>query len=98
MVPLVKLEDFGYEEIDPKDIRLPLPAPPNERLLRSVEEFYSLPSQDKPRNSSGWTNLALIEFYKAKTQAKKELDEMQEIEKQNKKVLEKNDLNKDIKR
>lgn len=39
MVPLVKLEDFDYEEIDPKDIRLPLPAPPNERLLRAGISF-----------------------------------------------------------
>ena len=38
MVPLVKLEDFDYEEIDGNDIKLPLPAPPNERLLRAVEE------------------------------------------------------------
>lgn len=38
MVPLVKLEDFEYEEINPIDIKLPLPAPPNERLLRAVEE------------------------------------------------------------
>ena len=38
MVPLVKLEDFDYEEINPNDIKLPLPAPPNERLLRAVEE------------------------------------------------------------
>lgn len=46
MVPLVKLEDFNYSEIDPKDIKLPLPAPPNERLIRAVEEFYSGPSND----------------------------------------------------
>ena len=75
MVPLVKLEDFEYTAIDPKDIRLPPPVPPSERLLKAVEEFYALPSHDRPRNESGWEQLSLYEFFRAKSQAKKQLDD-----------------------
>lgn len=78
MVPLVKLEDFDYEELNSKDIRLPLPAPPNERLLKAVEEFYVPSTHDKPRNADGWTQLSLYEFYRAKAQAKKESEERME--------------------
>ncbi|KAL7992848.1 hypothetical protein Chor_017104 [Crotalus horridus] len=52
MAPLVKLEDHEYKPLDPKDIRLPPPMPPSERLLAAVEAFYSPPSHDRPRNSS----------------------------------------------
>ncbi|KAJ7308257.1 hypothetical protein JRQ81_008783 [Phrynocephalus forsythii] len=51
MAPLVKLEDHEYKALDPKDIRLPPPMPPSERLLAAVEAFYSPPSHDRPRNS-----------------------------------------------
>lgn len=71
MVPLVKLEDFDYIPIDPKEIRLPPPAPPNERLLKAVEAFYAPPTHERPRNSEGWEQLGLYEFFKAKSQAKK---------------------------
>lgn len=80
MVPLVKLEDFEYTAIDPKDIRLPPPVPPSERLLKAVEEFYALPSHDRPRNAEGWEQLSLYEFFRAKSQAKKQLDEQLPIE------------------
>uniref|UniRef100_A0A5F9DK34 Calcium homeostasis endoplasmic reticulum protein n=1 Tax=Oryctolagus cuniculus TaxID=9986 RepID=A0A5F9DK34_RABIT len=50
MAPLVKLEDHEYKPLDPKDIRLPPPMPPSERLLAAVEAFYSPPSHDRPRN------------------------------------------------
>ncbi|RWS07187.1 calcium homeostasis endoplasmic reticulum protein-like protein, partial [Dinothrombium tinctorium] len=75
MVPLVKLEDFEYKAIDPKDIRLPPPAPPNERLLKAVEAFYSPPSHERPRNSEGWEQLGLYEFFRAKSQAMKVKDD-----------------------
>uniref|UniRef100_A0A8B9RMG6 Calcium homeostasis endoplasmic reticulum protein n=1 Tax=Astyanax mexicanus TaxID=7994 RepID=A0A8B9RMG6_ASTMX len=52
MAPLVKLEDHDYKPLDPKDIRLPPPMPPSERLLAAVEAFYSPPSHDRPRNST----------------------------------------------
>uniref|UniRef100_A0A452EIL3 Calcium homeostasis endoplasmic reticulum protein n=1 Tax=Capra hircus TaxID=9925 RepID=A0A452EIL3_CAPHI len=55
MAPLVKLEDHEYKPLDPKDIRLPPPMPPSERLLAAVEAFYSPPSHDRPRNRyGGW--------------------------------------------
>uniref|UniRef100_A0AAX7W3E1 Calcium homeostasis endoplasmic reticulum protein n=1 Tax=Astatotilapia calliptera TaxID=8154 RepID=A0AAX7W3E1_ASTCA len=50
MAPLVKLEDCDYKPLDPKDIRLPPPMPPSDRLLAAVEAFYSPPSHDRPRN------------------------------------------------
>lgn len=45
-----QLEDHEYKPLDPKDIRLPPPMPPSERLLAAVEAFYSPPSHDRPRN------------------------------------------------
>ncbi|CAG9828947.1 unnamed protein product [Diabrotica balteata] len=51
-VPLVKLEETTYKPLDPKDIRLPPPAPPSERLLAAVEAFFSLPNHDRPRDSN----------------------------------------------
>ncbi|CAG9763907.1 unnamed protein product [Ceutorhynchus assimilis] len=75
MVPLVKLEDSDYKPLDPKDIRLPPPAPPNERLLAAVESFYSLPTHERPRDSEGWEKLGLYEYYKAKNHARKEKEE-----------------------
>lgn len=71
MAPLVKLEDCEYKPINPKDIRLPPPAPPNERLLQAVEMFYAPPSHERPRNSDGWEQLGLYEFFKAKSHIKK---------------------------
>ncbi|KAL1494911.1 hypothetical protein ABEB36_010422 [Hypothenemus hampei] len=75
MVPLVKLEDSEYKPLNPKDIRLPPPAPPSERLLAAVDAFYTMPSHERPRDSEGWEKLGLYEYYKAKNQAKKEKEE-----------------------
>ncbi|CAG2105987.1 unnamed protein product [Medioppia subpectinata] len=75
MAPLVKLEDFDYKSIVPKDIRLPPPAPPNDRLLQAVEAFYAPPTHERPRNSDGWEQLGLYEFFKAKSQTMKIKDE-----------------------
>lgn len=66
IVPLVKLWDCEYKPVDPKDIRLPIPQPPSERLLAAVEAFYAPPSHDRPRDSQGWEKNGLFEFYKAK--------------------------------
>ncbi|XP_018327704.1 calcium homeostasis endoplasmic reticulum protein isoform X2 [Agrilus planipennis] len=75
MVPLIKLEDTSFKPLDPKDIRLPPPQPPSERLLASVEAFYAPPSHERPRDSEGWEKLGLYEYYKAKNNAKREKDE-----------------------
>ena len=53
MVPLIKIEDSEYKSIDPKDIRLPPPLPPSERLIQAVDLFYAPPSHDRPRNAEG---------------------------------------------
>ncbi|KAM6113748.1 calcium homeostasis endoplasmic reticulum protein isoform 1-T1 [Phoenicopterus ruber ruber] len=71
MAPLVKLEDHEYKPLDPKDIRLPPPMPPSERLLAAVEAFYSPPSHDRPRNSEGWEQNGLYEFFRAKMRARR---------------------------
>lgn len=72
MVPLVKLEDFGYKPLNPEDIRLPPPAPPSERLLAAVKAFYTPPGHDRPRDSEGWEKLGLYEYYRAKSIAKQQ--------------------------
>lgn len=74
MTQLIKLEDFDYLPIDPDDIRMPLIAPPSERLLQALEAFYAPPSHEHPRNADGWEKLGLYEFFKAKSQARKEYD------------------------
>ncbi|XP_077573147.1 calcium homeostasis endoplasmic reticulum protein isoform X3 [Stigmatopora nigra] len=71
MAPLVKLEDYDYKALEPKDIRLPPPMPPSERLLAAVEAFYSPPSHDRPRNSEGWEQNGLYEFFRAKMRARR---------------------------
>uniref|UniRef100_A0A4W5N6V2 Calcium homeostasis endoplasmic reticulum protein n=1 Tax=Hucho hucho TaxID=62062 RepID=A0A4W5N6V2_9TELE len=71
MAPLVKLEDHEYKALDPKDIRLPPPMPPSDRLLAAVEAFYSPPSHDRPRNSEGWEQNGLYEFFRAKMRARR---------------------------
>ncbi|XP_078279712.1 calcium homeostasis endoplasmic reticulum protein isoform X5 [Rhinoraja longicauda] len=71
MAPLVKLEDYDYKALESKDMRLPPPMPPNERLLAAVEAFYSPPSHDRPRNSEGWEQNGLYEFFRAKMRARR---------------------------
>nr|XP_054763987.1 calcium homeostasis endoplasmic reticulum protein-like isoform X1 [Lytechinus pictus] len=66
MAPLVSLEDTDYNPLDSEDIRLPPPQAPSERLLAAVEAFYAPPSRDAPRNSEGWEQNGLFEFFKAK--------------------------------
>ncbi|XP_031431002.1 calcium homeostasis endoplasmic reticulum protein isoform X2 [Clupea harengus] len=75
MAPLVKLEDHDYKALDPKDIRLPPPMPPSERLLAAVEAFYSPPSHDRPRNSEGWEQNGLYEFFRAKMRARRKKEQ-----------------------
>lgn len=54
LVPLVRMEDSEYKSIDPKDIRLPAPLPPSERLIAAIDFFYSPLSHDRPRNADGF--------------------------------------------
>ena len=75
MVPLIKIDNKEYKSIDPKAIRLPPPLPPSERLMAAVDSFYSPPSHDRPRNAEGWEQLALYEFYKNKSAAKKKRED-----------------------
>uniref|UniRef100_A0A0B7ACF0 DUF7819 domain-containing protein n=1 Tax=Arion vulgaris TaxID=1028688 RepID=A0A0B7ACF0_9EUPU len=65
------LEDFEYKPLDPRDIRLPPPMPPSERLLAAVEAFYQPPSRERPRDVDGWEKLGLYEFFRAKQRAKR---------------------------
>ncbi|XP_053684254.1 calcium homeostasis endoplasmic reticulum protein [Sabethes cyaneus] len=75
MVPLIRLEDFNYHPLDPDQIRLPPPAPPNERLLSAVEAFYAPPSHERPRDGEGWEKLALYEYFKVKNASRKQKEE-----------------------
>ncbi|KAK4325591.1 hypothetical protein Pmani_003834 [Petrolisthes manimaculis] len=74
MAPLVKMEDHKYSPLDPNQLRLPPPTPPSDRLLRAVENFYAPPSHEKPRNSEGWEQLGLYDYYKEKSQSVKRLE------------------------
>ena len=74
MTTVIKLEDFDYNPIDPKEIKLPALEPPSERLLQALEAFYSPPTHEHPRNAEGWEKLGLYEFFKAKSQARKEYE------------------------
>lgn len=71
MVPLIMLEEDRYRPLDPAQIRLPPPAPPNERLLAAVDAFYAAPNHERPRDNEGWEKLGLYEYYKAKNAARK---------------------------
>ena len=46
----VQLEEVDYRPLDPKDIRLPPPMAPSERLLAAVDAFYTPPSRERPRD------------------------------------------------
>ena len=69
MIPLVKMEDTGYKPLNPKDIRLPAPIPPTERLLAALEQFYAPPSHERPRDPEGFEMLGLYEWSKEKATA-----------------------------
>lgn len=75
MVPLIMLEEDRYKPLDPASIRLPPPAPPNERLLAAVDAFYASPNHERPRDNEGWEKLGLYEYYKAKNAARKMKEE-----------------------
>jgi calcium homeostasis ER protein len=45
---LFKLADSEYKPLDPKQIKLPPPFVPSEKLLKAVEEFYN--TKDKQIN------------------------------------------------
>ena len=50
IVPLINLEDSGYKPLKAKDLRLPPPIPPTDRLLAALDQFYAPPSHDHPRD------------------------------------------------
>jgi hypothetical protein len=50
MLKLIKTEDFNYEPLDSKLIKLPALEPPAEKLLKAIDEFYLPVSPTKPRN------------------------------------------------
>ncbi|XP_068630512.1 calcium homeostasis endoplasmic reticulum protein isoform X2 [Battus philenor] len=75
MVPLIMLEEDRYRPLDPAKIRLPPPAPPNDRLLAAVDAFYASPNHERPRDNEGWEKLGLYEYYKAKNAARKRKEE-----------------------
>ena len=45
-----QLHEHSYRTLNPMAVRLPLPQPPTDRLLKAVEEFYEPPSDSKPRS------------------------------------------------
>ncbi|KAI6651032.1 Calcium homeostasis endoplasmic reticulum protein [Oopsacas minuta] len=69
MAPLVPLAEHSYTPLDPSLIRLPPPQQPSQRLLNAVDNFYSPPTEENPRNKKGWEAKALIDFFEAKRMA-----------------------------
>lgn len=49
---MFQLEDDRYRPLEPSTIRLPPPAPPNDRLLAAVDAFYASPNHERPRDKS----------------------------------------------
>lgn len=74
MTSYVKLEDFEYNPINPKEMRIPALTPPTEKLIKALEAFYAPPTHENPRNAEGWEKLGLYEFLKIKSQARKEFE------------------------
>ena len=70
----IKLEDFDYNPIKPEHLKIPPCMPPSERLLKSLEAFYAQPTHEHPRNPEGWEKLGLYEFFKTKSQARKDYE------------------------
>ncbi|WAR23763.1 CHERP-like protein [Mya arenaria] len=54
MAPLVKLEDHDYRPLDPRDIRLPPPMPPSDRL--STDQFLAAAAAAKSTDKLGEEN------------------------------------------
>ena len=50
MLKLIKTEDFNFDPLDSKLIKLPTLEPPNEKLLKAMDDFYLPVSPTKPRN------------------------------------------------
>jgi len=78
MCPMVPDHETKYRPLDPTKLRLPPPAPPTERLLKAVENFYLPPSHEHPRNSEGWEQLSLYDYFKNKSDAVTAYKEMLE--------------------
>lgn len=74
MTQHVKLEDFDYQSIDSDAMRIPLIVPPSEGLIKAIEAFYAPPSHEHPRSVDGWEKLGLYEFFKIKSQARKDYE------------------------
>lgn len=51
MVQQIKLEDPPYQPLDPKQFKLPPPAPASETIMKAVDEFYEGLNNFKNRNS-----------------------------------------------
>ena len=46
----LQLHEEGYRPLNPRNVRIPPPQPPTDRLLKAVEEFYQEETEDAPRN------------------------------------------------
>lgn len=75
MVSLIGLESCSYQALDPEMIKLPTPTAPTEKLLSSVEAYYSAPSHERPRDTEGYEKLGLYEYFKIKNSVRKQKEE-----------------------
>ena len=59
MISLIRTEDTEYKSLDPKDLVIPPPQLITEKIMRAMDEFYSMPNNSAPRNAEGWEKLGM---------------------------------------
>ena len=63
MCAMVPDHETKYRLLEPTKLCLPPPAPPTERLLEAVENFYLPSSHEHPRNIKSWEQVSLLDYY-----------------------------------
>lgn len=76
MIPLILPEDCTFKPLFEKDLRIPAPDPPSERLLMEVERFFDMHiNPDNPRDNDGWEVKGLLQYYVKKAEHRVKLQE-----------------------
>ncbi|RDD42226.1 Calcium homeostasis endoplasmic reticulum protein [Trichoplax sp. H2] len=64
IVPLTKTCSTEYKSLEPGEVKLPLPQPPDEELLQALDTFYSFETKEGNLDSEGWNIEAVLAFTK----------------------------------
>ncbi|KAE9551038.1 hypothetical protein FO519_005738 [Halicephalobus sp. NKZ332] len=79
IVNMVKKEDFSYQPIEVKKIKLPNIAPPSERLQSQLARFY-MPIPESMLDENGWEKNGLEPYFAIKNKVKGEIEEALALE------------------